>query len=58
MTPNFFLAAAIRAIPLGAFAQSSGTSAAQEIASIDNQYSSVAGVADAGLPSLVCFRTV
>jgi hypothetical protein len=41
MRPKIFLAAAICAIPLGAFAQSPGTLAAREIASIDNEYSNL-----------------
>jgi ketosteroid isomerase-like protein len=41
MRPKNFLAAAICAIALGAFAQSPGTLAAREIASVDNEYSNL-----------------
>ena len=41
MRAKIFLAAALCAIPLGAFAQSPNTSAAREIARIDREYSNL-----------------
>ena len=41
MRAKIFLAAALCAIPLGAFAQSPSTSAAREIARIDSEYSNL-----------------
>jgi len=41
MKAKIFLAAALCAIPLGAFAQSPSTSAAREIARLDREYSNL-----------------
>jgi ketosteroid isomerase-like protein len=49
MTAKISLAAAICAVPLGAFAQSPDTSTAREIARIDNEYSAVSVVK--GMPT-------